>query len=386
LRPRLPLPAFSAAERGWHRAAGARCTSRHLKAFVHQDEDDDADFSGPACEEYRKLARELGRVKYVLDETFRLVAHQPLLGPCVLRLEKLNPKNIEQARHRLTQVIDEHARRLREIRALHNEILGADETRAAERIAFGPGPEGERERKYVLSHDRHVKQSIATFLKVRKAGNDGTIDVVDAEDLLQSVDDVPQSDITDPSPAPAEEEPNHTSPKHRRRIRKTPKSLPQIVSQALCEEITCAEPPAKNNEPGPTPALAPAEPPPAPVAAGTVPVPSSITAPSAPPRTEGQRPMTRDEPTKDEPATDQEPMTKDELERRAREAQQKWFDALPHGIQLEIQDIRRQLWLRNRRPYLNKEEVSQFVAFLDKHLGQDSVGPESSLRPRRQNP
>jgi hypothetical protein len=96
--------------------------------------------------------------------------------------------------------------------------------------------------------------------------------------------------------------------------------------------------------------------------------------------------MTRDEPTKDEPATDQEPMTKDELERRAREAQQKWFDALPHGIQLEIQDIRRQLWLRNRRPYLNKEEVSQFVAFLDKHLGQDSVGPESSLRPRRQNP
>ena len=75
------------------------------------DDDDDVAFSGPASDEYRRLARNFGRVKYVLDETFRLVANQPSLGPCVLRLEKLNPKNVEQARQRLTLVIDEHARR-----------------------------------------------------------------------------------------------------------------------------------------------------------------------------------------------------------------------------------------------------------------------------------
>ncbi len=75
------------------------------------DDDDDVAFSGPASDEYRRLARNFGRVKYVLDETFRLVANQPSLGPCVLRLEKLNPENVEQARQRLTLVIDEHARR-----------------------------------------------------------------------------------------------------------------------------------------------------------------------------------------------------------------------------------------------------------------------------------
>ncbi len=310
------------------------------------DDDDDLAFSGPASDEYRRLARNFGRVKYVLDETFRLVANQPSLGPCVLRLEKLNPKNVEQARQRLTLVIDEHARRLRENRTFYSEILAADEARAAERIAFGPGPEGERERKYVLAHDRVVNQSVATFLKVRKAGNDGTIDEVDAEDLLRSAAEAPQPGIGEPSlalRAGMEPPPPDTSPKRQRGISVVPKTTARVVSQALCKEITCAEPPIGKNEPHATPTLLPSEPPPAPVVAGTVPsaelrvgtstplstgpVPSSIPAPVASPRTKGEGPLTpascRTSPrpgegTKDEPTNDQGPMTKEELDRQSR--------------------------------------------------------------------
>ncbi len=91
-------------------------------------------------------------------------------------------------------------------------------------------------------------------------------------------------------------------------------------------------------------------------------MPSSIPAPSAPRMTNDQGPMTKDE------------------------TPQKRFDALPRSIQLEIEDIRRQLWHHNGRPHLSKEQVSEFVAFLDKHLGEDSVGPESCFASRRQNP
>ncbi len=348
------------------------------------DDDDDVAFCGPASDEYRRLARNFGRVKYVLDETFRLVANQPSLGPCVLRLEKLNPKNVEQARQRLTLVIDEHARRLREIWTFYSEIRAADEARAAERIAFGPGPEGERKREYVQAHDRLVNQSIATLLKVRKAGNDGTIDEVDAEDLLQSVAQAPQPDFAEPSlalRAGMEPPPPDTSPKRQRGISVVPKTTARVVSQALCEEITCAEPPIGKNEPHAMPTLPASEPPRASVVAGTVPVPSSYPAPSAPRGKKDQGPLTpascRTSPrpgegTRDEPTNDQGPTTKDET-------QQKRLDALPRSIQRDIEDIRRRLWHHNGRPHLSKQEVSEFVAFIDKHLGTDSIGPGELL-------
>ncbi len=82
---------------------------------------------------------------------------------------------------------------------------------------------------------------------------------------------------------------------------------------------------------------------------------------------------------------DQGRMTNDQRTMTNDETQQKRFDALPHRIQHEIIDIRRQLWHHNGRPHLSKEQVSEFVAFLDKHLGEDSVGPESCLRSRRQD-
>jgi hypothetical protein len=426
-----------AAEANAAEAIPARIPSEGSDALDELDEDDAEPtldeqiqfFNGPACQEYRRLARDLGRAKRVLDEALRLVPNQPSLGPCVLRLEKLNPKSIEQARKRLTVVIDEHAQRVRAIRDLHAEIQAADDARAAERIAFGPGPEGERERNYVLAHDRHVIRSVGTFLKVRKAGDDGTLDEVVAEDLLHLAAEAPQPEIEDPSlalragiepPAPAETEPTHTSPfdcalgepfdcaldeptrergsatmpaetepdhtsptrergfatmpaetepTHQRRLGEETEMTAQLVSQALCEEIVCAEPPQKCNKPRSTPA----------------------------PRAEqvSREQLTVDQTTANRStavtcstdqllkslagANDKGPITKEEM-------QKKRFDALPYAIRNEIENIRRQLWIHNGRPYLRKDQISEFVAFIDKHLGEDSIGPESPLRASRQNP
>ncbi len=92
------------------------------------------------------------------------------------------------------------------------------------------------------------------------------------------------------------------------------------------------------------------------------PVPSSIPAPAAPPMTNDQGPRTKEK------------------------AQQRRFDALPRSIRGEIEYMRSQLWLHNGRPHLSKESVNEFLAFIDKHLGEDSIGPESCARERRQEP
>jgi hypothetical protein len=138
------------------------------------DEIDVTTHDGPACREYRRLVQQFGRPQSVLDETLRLMPNQPPVGRS-LRFEMLNPQDADQARQRLTQVIDEHAERIRQMRAVHSEIIAADAIRANDRLAYDPSPEGDRERRYTLAQDRLYIQTIGTFLKVRKAGNDGTV-------------------------------------------------------------------------------------------------------------------------------------------------------------------------------------------------------------------
>jgi hypothetical protein len=118
-----------------------------------------------------------------------------------MRLARLYPKNAEQARGRLTQVIDEHAERIKQIRAVHSEIMAADAVRAAERLAYDSSPEGDKARRYTLAHERRYLQTIATFLKARKSTNDGTRGDTDSG-LGSAV----------PIAAPAQKEPIHTSP------------------------------------------------------------------------------------------------------------------------------------------------------------------------------
>ncbi len=55
-------------------------------------------FNGPACQQYRELARRFSRPEYVVDDALKLIANQPSYGAPMLRLEKLNPRNVEHAR------------------------------------------------------------------------------------------------------------------------------------------------------------------------------------------------------------------------------------------------------------------------------------------------
>ncbi len=219
-------------------------------APIEEEDDDEEDerdeiafFDGPACQEYRELSKRFSRPDYVVDEALKHTAHRPYIASTLPRLEKLNPRNIEHARQRLTLVIDEFARRLRQIRAQHIEIATADDARANERLAFDPSPKADKERRYILAHDRMCNQTLGTWLKVRKATHDGSIGEIDSRAVSLSnsirrgdlaavsparrsarVRDAagrPSQPATDPSlalragmaqPAPAEDEPIHTSP------------------------------------------------------------------------------------------------------------------------------------------------------------------------------
>ncbi len=254
-----------------------------------------------------------------------------------------------------------------------------------------------------------------------------------------------EAGATDPSlalragmgqPAPAEDEPIHTSPKRQRgaceipprqEVHEVTKAVAQEMSQTLSGEASCAEAEFLPNEAGAHFESAQfrhvAEAAPEPLSprfvAGTVPstelragpVPSSSAGNQPAPPVGGTSacrstapvpyaelkagPVSPSIPTPTAPAmtsdkgrttNDQGPMTGDQGPTTQEEMQQKRFDALPRRIQLEIEDIRQRLWHHNGRPHLRKEQVSELVAFIDKHLGEDSVGPESCLRPRRRDP
>ncbi len=186
------------------------------------------------------MARRFGRPEYVVDDALKLIANQPSYGAPMLRLEKLNPRNVEHARERLTRVIDEYARRVREIHSVHARIKAADDARAAERLAFDPSPEADKERRYIQSQERLLNQNIATIIKARKAGKDGILVEADTDggdpfdlaaispSLAQraGMGPVPaEASLTDPSLAlragmgsdpPADQGPINTSPKRQR--------------------------------------------------------------------------------------------------------------------------------------------------------------------------
>ncbi len=389
-------------------------------------------FNGPACQEYRELARRFSRPEYVVDDALKLIANQPSYGAPMLRLEKLNPRNVEHARERLTRVIDEYARRVREIHSVHARIKAADDARAAERLAFDPSPEADKERRYILSHGRFLNQTIGTLLKVRKAVSDGTIGEADTDggDPFDLVAISPSLALragmgsaapaeegrSDTSPTrqrgsammPAESEPIHTSPTRQRGAcdtapdegaREIPKSVAQVVTQSLAEPTTCAEPEIFRNDPGahfdfaqcrhiaepPVGATSPWRPtrtvPSAELRAGTStplsagPVPSS---PVPPINAARQQPghaaigaAAAAEPISGRPNHAGRPQSgsENDLCSRALEACKKPWNDLPREISEAVRDIQEDLWVHQRRGHRSAETIRKYTEFLQKYLG-----------------
>jgi hypothetical protein len=81
-------------------------------------------------------------------------------------------------------VIEQELDRVGRIRAMLQKIADADLAEAPVRLAFETGPEGDRQRRYVLSYERLVNRRIDTFLKVRKTSQSGELDFIKLVDAL----------------------------------------------------------------------------------------------------------------------------------------------------------------------------------------------------------
>jgi HAMP domain-containing protein len=103
-----------------------------------------------------------------------------------LPLAKLAPLDDEDARGRLTAIIEQEIRRLRHIRQTLQEIADLDAAEAPARLAFETGPEGDRYRRYGQTNERQVIRRFDQFLKTRTKTEAGEFDSVDVDlqDLL----------------------------------------------------------------------------------------------------------------------------------------------------------------------------------------------------------
>jgi hypothetical protein len=386
------IPARTASEGSAAYIVGAIPAGCASKVSDELDEDDDEAtpdeelqfFDGPACQEYREVARRFGRPEYVVNDALKLIANRPNYGVPMLRLEKLNPKNIEHARDRITRVIDEYSQRVREIRSVHARIKAADDARAAERLAFDPSPEADKERRYIQSQERLLNQNIATIIKARKASNDGTFAEIEIESgVALDFDSNTRGDVAAISPslafrsalnsvegsrmgsAPAEA----SAADH-----KTPDDAAPEMSQTLAGEVTCAEPKFLRNELHADASARSSEPVLPAVEAGAHSAPSSAPAGRPVPRPESSAEIAANGRSASRPpraATTARPQSEGELqpEPRATEPRRQPSSALPQEIQDRIQEIQAALWRHKTRPYLRPEYVERYREYLREHLG-----------------
>ena len=107
-----------------------------------------------------------------------------------LPLARMAPEGVEQASEWLKTVINGEIERVGQIRAMLQGIADADAAEAPARLAFDTGPEGENDRRYLLSSKRVLNQSIGKFLNARKMSETGAFDYVDLDqDDLINPDD-----------------------------------------------------------------------------------------------------------------------------------------------------------------------------------------------------
>ena len=101
-------------------------------------------------------------------------------------VDSFQPRNAverdeEQARGRLTAIIDQEVCRLRHVRETLQAIADVDAAEAPGRLAFETGPEGDRYRRYGHAAERLVIKRFGDFLKTRGMTMEGGFDAADVE-------------------------------------------------------------------------------------------------------------------------------------------------------------------------------------------------------------
>ena len=100
-----------------------------------------------------------------------------------LPLARMAPSDDVQARQWLTAVIERETERIRQIRAMLQKVADADAAEAPARLAIESGPEGENDRRYLLSSKRVLNQSIGKFLTTRNMSERGAFDYIDLDPI-----------------------------------------------------------------------------------------------------------------------------------------------------------------------------------------------------------
>ena len=128
------------------------------------------------------------------------------LRMAALPLARMAPQDDEQARQWLTAVIEREVERIRQIRAILQNVADADATEAPARLAIESGPEGENDRRYLLSSKRVLNQSISKFLTTRNMSERGAFDSLDLDSIDPFDPDLPH----DSQDRPAATSPGNT--------------------------------------------------------------------------------------------------------------------------------------------------------------------------------
>ena len=103
-----------------------------------------------------------------------------------LPLARLAPTDEQRARATIGEIIEKQVERIHEMRRRLRDIADADAAEAPARMAFEIGPEGDRHRRYELSHERMVARRVDQFINIRIKGASGAFDPADVslQDLL----------------------------------------------------------------------------------------------------------------------------------------------------------------------------------------------------------
>ena len=96
------------------------------------------------------------------------------------------PTDEQRARATIGEIIEKEVERIHEMRRRLREIADADAAEAPARLAFETGPEGDRHRRYELTHERMVARRVDQFINIRIKGASGAFDPADVhlQDLL----------------------------------------------------------------------------------------------------------------------------------------------------------------------------------------------------------
>jgi hypothetical protein len=200
------------------------------------------------------------------------------LGVDVPLLDRSVPLTMADARRRLAAVIADEMARLEEIRAHRVRMAEASAAEATARLAGFTSHEGSLLKRYATAHGRMFQSAINTFLKVRKAYSDGTLEPAGETDDADLIAQAEQAARGAEQTGAGSAHQSAATPKPQ-----TPSYLDTLVTQTLHTPCPWELEPRLRNKPEKESSVSEKQEPPQPKPPPSPPPPMNVHVPSAPP-------------------------------------------------------------------------------------------------------